>query len=292
MKKKIDLRAVFTDPLHAGMIAVYIVVVMMIVIPVQHAIMVRSSAGWWYATLNTIMPPLLPPEVAVSAEIEEAVHRIQGWDHHGAWRSVVTSMMSTMVISYLVGPSLFVWGLRARARAREHAAGWVRTTAIAVALAFGGGSVIALLPSVLNAYQFHRAHEETVSNVAKGKAGDRLSDELFMMANRAQVAYFVPENPGEQAGSWQCTDGSARPVLSIARLIPPGTEASMIDARHAVIGDMSYELVIETPDSLTIRGKCMASISEVTGDNAPSDSVRSGLLLGVTPDCVTMISWK
>ncbi len=292
MKKRIDLRPFLTDPLHGARILLYIVLVIAVAVPVQHAIMVRSSAGWWYATVNTILPPLHPPLVAAGEEVLDAVHRYQGIGDHGVWRAGVTSALTSLILGYLVGPSLFVWGLRARMRARQLSAGPLRTTVIALALAFGGASVVALVPTALMAYEFQRSHDALVDASTRSEACSRMSDELFTMANRAQVAYFVPEGSGQSAGSWVSNDGSGRPLLSITRLIPPGTKAVMADARHAVVGNVSFELVIEGPDSLTIRGIDPIAYEGEAVQEDSVDAAGRGLLLGVTPDRVTMIRWR
>lgn len=286
MKSRIDLRRLPRDPLHAFWIVSAAVLVMIMVVTVQDQIMRRSSMGRWYALVNTVLPPLPPPMVAAGAEVTEAVHRWEGIEEHGMWRSDVTSMLTSMIAAYLIGPSLFVWGLRARSRARAAGASRWRRTVILASLAWGGASVLSLLASLPLAYEFQNTHERLVAQEHHAARGDSLSLDLFDMGRRAQVAYFVPADGGHQGRSWQSPDGTGRPSVSIAQFLAPGTDAVMTDSRHAMIDGRSYELVIDGPDTLTITGRYARPVD---GDlESAQEITQAGMVLGVTPDRITM----
>lgn len=283
MKLKIDLRPILTDPLHWVRIVLYVTVAMVAFSSLQHAINRRSSQGGWCAVLNTIVPMLDPAMLAGGIEVEEAMNAFAGYGSRGVWRGGITAVMTSMVFLYLLGPTLFVWGLRARVKYRQGGSGAPHAAVIAGALACGGCSLLMLLPGLYSAYAAIGEREQDVWRSKAMQEECALLEEISLMARKAQVAYFVAGEPWQLAGSWQMSDGSKQPALSIVQLIDPGVDAVIKDSRHAVIRGRSYELIVERADSLTLRGACPPVPLNKNGEPAFETGGGRSITIGVTP---------
>lgn len=130
------------------------------------------------------------------------------------------------------------------------------------------------------------SHTRMVEEHVEADARGRLTDDLLLMAHKAQVAYFVAGEPWQLAGSWQLSDGSKQPALSVSQLIEPGVDARIHDSRHAVIDGRTYELTVERADSVTIRGTLPASCQTMTFPDG--EPLPIAYCIGVTPQRVTM----
>lgn len=288
MKSKIDLRPLIADPLHWVRILLYVLIAMVAFTSVRLSISRHSSQGGWYAALNDVVPIADPALLAGWIEVEEAVHAFAGYGSRGVWRGTITGVMTSMVLLYLVGPTLLVWGIRARARWRLREPGTPHAGVIAAALVFGLCSVMMLLPGFFSAYAAIEDHEEDLVQQAVAAEECTLLTELTLMARKAQVAYFVAGEPWQLAGSWQLSDGSKQPALSIVQLIEPGVDAEITDSRHAVIGGRSYELVVERADSLTLRGTCPPVIVGENGEPVFESGGERSIAMGITPASLSL----
>jgi hypothetical protein len=286
MKLKIDLRPVLTDPLHWFRIVIYVALVAVLAGPLQVALQKRAARGGWPAIWNAVLPPAAPPLIAAGIEVEEAMAKFAGYGSRGVWRATITATMMSMVCAYLVGPTLLIWGMRAHARYRLRDPGAPRAWVIAVALTLGGFSLVSLLTSAGIAYVAQESYTRMLGERVEADARNRLTDELLLMARKAQVAYFVAGEPWELAGSWQLSDGSKQPALSVAQLIEPGVDALIPDSRHAVIDGRTYELTVERADSVTIRGILPPLCQTITLDDGSTLPLE--YRVGVTPQTVTM----
>lgn len=288
MKLRIDLRTLIADPLHWVRIVLYVLVAMVAFASVRLYINRHSSQGGWCAVLNDVVPIADPVVMAGWIEVEEAVHAFAGYGSRGVWRGTITGVMTSMVVLYLIGPTLLVWGIRARARWRPGEPGTPHAGVIAAALVFGICSVTMLLPGFFSAYAAIEGHEEDLVQQAVGAEECTLLTELTLMARKAQVAYFVAGEPWQLAGSWQMSDGSRQPALSIVQLIEPGVDAEITDSRHAVIGGRCYELVVERADSLTLRGTCPPVLMRENGGPVFETGGERSIAMGITPASVSL----
>ena len=286
MKLKIDLRPVLTDPLHWFRIVVYVALVAVVAGPLQGALQKRAARGGWPAVWNAVLPPAAPPILAASIEVEEAMARFAGYGSRGVWRESITATMMSIVCAYLVGPTLLVWGMRAWSRYRLREPGAPRASLIAVALTLGGFSLVSLVTTGSIAYVAHESYARMCGEHVEADARGQLTDDLLLMARKAQVAYFVAGEPWQLAGSWQLSDGSRQPALSVVQLIEPGVDALIPDSRHAVIDGRTYELTVERSDSVTITGILPSSCQTITlSDGSPMPLTYC---IGVTPQTVSM----
>lgn len=292
MKMRIDLRPLLTDPLHGVRIVLYIVCAAIALGPLQQSLLSRISIGDHMFSTNLGFPPAQPPLIAGGVEVGEGILQYSGGTARGVWNAPVISVMMSMVFVYLVGPSLLVWGFRARARYRMKDPSASGATKIAVALAVGGFSVLSLLPGLGVAYSSRATHEIIVADNEASRELDCMATSLSLMARKAQVAYFVAGEPWQLAGSWQMSDGSKQPVLSIVQLIEPGVDAVIADSRHAVIDGRAYELVVERADSLTIKGECAAAHPKMSSLSGEREASMPGMCVGVTPYKVNMVLWE
>ncbi len=288
MRSKTDFRAVLTDPLHWMRIVLYVVIATVVLGSLQHYVNRRSSQGGWCAVLNTLIPMADPAVLAGGIEMIEASNAFAGYGSRGVWRGDITAVMMSMVFLYIVGPTLLVWGLRGRARFRRHEPGTPPAAVIAVAIAAGCCSVMLLVPGFRYAYSTIGEHERDIARVAAMEDEAALKDEMLLMAHKAQVAYFVAGEPWQVGGSWQMSDGSRQPALSIVQLIDPGAIAVIKDSRHALIGGRSYELIVERADSLTLRGQCPPIPPEVHGEPIFGNNGARDITIGVTPSTLSL----
>lgn len=289
MKSTIDLRPVLSDPLHWVRIVLYILIATVAIASLQHYVNRRSSQGGWCAALNNVLPMADPAVLAGGVEMVEASRAFAGYGSRGEWRGEITGVMMSMVFLYLVGPTLLVWGVRARARRRRGESGAAPVTAIAVAIAVGCWSVLMLVPGFQYAYATFGEFERETARAGARLEEEALWNEMMLMANRAQVAYFVAGEPWEVRNTWQMSDGSRQPALSIVQLIDPGAVAVIADSRHAVIAGRSYELIVERADSLTLRGTCPPIPLKENGEPLYEDNGARALSIGVTPSQCSVV---
>jgi hypothetical protein len=288
MKMRIDLRAVLADPLHAVRIILYVVCATIVLGPLQQFFLMKIGCGEPVVALTPGLTPVQPPVLAGGVEVREGLLQFNGATARGLWNGTITSVMMSMVFAYLVGPALLVWGLRARGRYRMKDPAAPGATKIAVALAVGGFSVVSLLPSLGLAYRSTATYESMVADNAASEELDSMSTTLSLMARKAQVAYFVAGEPWQLSGSWQLSDGSKQPALSIVQLIEPGVDAMITDSRHAVIDGRSYELAVVRADSLILRGQVAPAHPPQSGGAATDNGVGRSVTFGVTPYLLTM----
>lgn len=283
MKSRIDLRRVLADPLHWSRIVLYVVIATVVIGALQHYVNRRSSQRGLYEVLNNVIPMADPAVLAGGIEMVEASRAFAGYGSRGEWRGEITGVMMSMVFLYLIGPSLLAWGVRARMRRRRGEPSSAPVAAIALAIAIGCWSVLMLVPGFSHAYATFGESAQETARAAAGEEESALWTEMMLMVNRAQVAYFTAGDPWEVGNSWQMSDGSRQPALSIVQLVDPGVVAVIKDSRHAVIGGRSYELIVERADSLTLRGTCPPIPLNENGEPIFNDNGARALTFGITP---------
>ena len=287
MKMRIDLRPFVNDPLHWARLVVYVVLVTWGASVVRDHLFTTPPYGKWLTLRNHVLLLAAPPPVlAAGIGVEEVMAEFTGHSTRGVWRESVSAVMISLVGAYLVGPALLVWGLRARTRFRTAELKLPRAWMIVGAITLGGTSVAFLMPALFDAYMSQKLHERMVEDNVSADMNMRLSSELTLMAYKAQVAYFVAGEPWDLPASWQLSDGSRRPALSIVQLLEPGVDALVPDSRHAVIDGRVYEVTVVRADSLTITG--LLPPADLSARPADDRRWCSGFTVGVTPQQVTM----
>ncbi len=289
MKFRIDLQRAVKDPLHGIWIACYIGAAMIALGAVQESFV--HVAGWGDPAIP-IAHAVLPAQPAVLAggiEVAEGILQFSGHTARGVWSGYVTTTLMAMLISYMVGPALLVWGIRARARHRQQIAVRGGVPAIAAALALGGSTLAAVVPAPLYALVSHRTYTMLERDHRHSEALDDLSVELYVMARNAQVEYHRSGEPRGGGHTWLTPVHGRKGPLRMCDLLGPGRGPQCTESAHVTIGRQMFSLRIERADSLTLHGLV---VCEPPGCPAPADTSGQdtlSMVVGVTPLNVNMI---
>ena len=163
-------------------------------------------------------------------------------------------------------------------------------TRIAFALALGGLSLMSIIPAAMYAVISNATYKTMVHDCQVSAKQDSMSVELFQMARRAQVIYFLPGEMGGGNQSWLAGDGSGNPVIDLSRIQTPTQSAADGPDLCGSGNGYRYSLHVERADSLTIRGvnadiDVQGADGVVQGDHAE----RVEVCIGVTPDRVNVV---
>jgi len=290
MKLRIDLRPVVADPLHGARIGLYILLLAAGILQLQRFLL--QGAGWG-RSIDGASPWIAlaqPPLLAGGIEVQEGIQHFNGKSGRGVWTGQTTSVLVSVVATYVLGPALFVWGLRARARRRQNPLREAGATTIAAALTLGGLSLVSIIPAPMYAVMSSRAHSTMVHDCQVSAMQDEMSEDLFQMARRAQVIYFLPGGMGGGNQSWLAHDRSGKPVIDISRILLAAPSADVDAVLSCSRNCSKYSLRVERADSLTIKG--VTEGSDVQGTDGDAESVHAAkvqMCIGVTPDRVNVV---
>lgn len=289
MKFRIDLRSALKDPLHGIWIGCYIGAVMIAFGPVQDSLM--RFAGWGdpAAALAHAIPPAQPAAMAGGIEVDEGILQFTDHTARGIWSGRVTATLAAILISYVIGPALLVWGIRARARYRQRITVRGGVPVIAAALALGGMTFAALVPSPLLALSGQRTHAMLVRDFRYGETLDDLNVELYVLARNAQVRYHRSGDPRGGGHSWLEAGHAGPGSLHVADLLDPACRAQVTDSDRVMIGPQVFSLHVERADSLTLRGTVTCEPSSWSSANEAGTLDTLSMVVGVTPLHVNMI---
>ena len=289
MKLKTDFRPILADPLHGVRIVLYIVVLAAVFVPLQKELLRAAGWGRSFDGGNPVFSLAQPAILAGGIEVQEGIHHFNGKSGRGVWSGQTTSVLIALVLTYILGPALFAWGLHARAQWRRNPLGNAGVTRIALALSFGGMSLVSIIPAPMYAVISNTTYGTMVHDCRVSAVQDKISEDLFQMARRAQVIYFLPGKMGGGNQSWLAPDRSGNPVIDISRIVLP-TQSAECDSLCGSGCETVYSLSIERADSLTIRGV------RTETDVQPADSVARAehtgkieMCVGVTPDRVNLL---
>jgi hypothetical protein len=289
MKFKIDIRSVLTDPLHAVRIVLYVIVAAMLFVPLERVFL--ESAGWSESVGQVFspLPPAQPPILAGGIEVQEGVLGFNGHSARGIWTRQVTTALAAIIASYLICPTLLVWGIRARARYRNNVPVWGGATSIALALTFGGFSLLTILPAPVYAIVSGQTYAMMDRDCRSSEMLDAVSLDLYMMARKAQVKFFLSGDGREKRPSWFTQGASGKSAIDISSLLPPGKTATSADSVY-VSGDGSrFTLRVERADSLTIHVIRDPEGSRHDADASEGTPTMLQMCAGVTPEHVNMV---
>ena len=269
MRSRIDLRPVLTDPLHPVRVLLYIICAAVL--------------------LEPVLPPTQPGALAGGIEVLDGVLQFNGQSVRGVWTGPVTMALVSIVVLYLIGPALLVWGIRARARYRQNIAVRGGATVIAFALTLGGVSLLSVLPAPVYALLNAQTKSMMMRDSRSVDNMDMMSVDLYMMARKAQVRYFLSGSPRDAKHSWFPPDASGKAGLSMADLVSADRKAFSGDSVYVSPNGTRFSLHVEHADSLTIYG--VADWEGMGPEGLSSDGTQKALqmCIGVTPDAVNMV---
>jgi hypothetical protein len=289
MKFKIDFRPILKDPLHGFRIVFYVIAAAVILVPLQRALL--HGAGWGepIGQVFSLLPPAQPPILAGGIEVQEGLLGFNGQSARGIWTGQVTTVLAAVIVSYLICPTLLVWGIRARTRYRNKMPVRGGATSVVLALTFGGFSLLTILPAPVNAILSGRTYAMMNRDCRSSEILDAVSVDLYMMARRAQVNFFLSGHDREKKLSWLTPGTSAKSAIDISSLLPPGKASTSPDSLY-VSGDGSrFTLRVERADSLTIHVIRDTEGSGLEGDAPEGAATRLQMCAGVTPEHVNMV---
>ena len=218
MKFKIDWQQVRADPLHLGRIAIYIVVFGILVSIVDvDGIFFRELPQWVHAIPGWGI--LAPQAMAGGLQAEEAIERMSGQPKNRSWRRTHSGILIGILLLFILGPTLLVWGLRTRAQWRQMSAPRGSPFRIAAALTVGGYlfvglTVTTMMTSLVSLRNFRTQKSES----ALAANRDALALDLSLMAFKAQTFYHLPTKDGGGDGHWTKLPGREPSTLTLEDL--------------------------------------------------------------------------
>lgn len=290
MKFRINFRPVLTDPLHGVRIVLYILLLTVVFLSLQRVLL--KGAGWAqsFDGANPLSVLAQPALLAGGIEVQEGILHFNGKSGRGVWNGQITFVLMLIILTYVLGPALFAWGLHARARWHRNLSGNVGATRIAFALALGGLSLMSIIPAAMYAVISNATYKTMVHDCQVSAKQDNMSVELFQMGRRAQVIYFLPAEMGGGNQSWLARDGSGNPVIDISRIQIPTQSADDNPDLYGAGNGNRYSLRVERADSLTIRGVSVEIDVQGADGVARGDyAERVEVCIGVTPDRVNVV---
>lgn len=254
MKTRIEIRDAWNDPLHPLRIALYVVIAIAIVVPLQERFLILAGWGNKASPVFDQLPAAYPAMLAGGIEFAEGRRESLGASTRGVWSPQVSTALVALLVAYVIGPAMLVWGLMARGRYRRHVAVRGGATSIAFALAFGGALVVTLLPEPVYAIVGTRRIASLSRDQRFIEKCEGLESELYAMARKAQVRYYRSGGARGVGHSWLAGGRPGAPAVRIADLIEHPDVQLSADTMTMHIGPMTFTLSIDRADSLTIRG--------------------------------------
>jgi hypothetical protein len=297
MKFKIDLSKVAADPLHPFRIIITIALFSAAVLSLallaagmytmEKAILQHydGQRDLWNEFTTLAVRTSQPQVIAAEIRAREGINRFHGIQEQRRWRGELTALLALLAFIFLIGPSLLVWGIRARARwyrAQHPRRGTVR---IAAALAVGGFVVLSQAATIIMAVQSQGRLNTMVENAIASAERDAMEVEAIQMARKAQVLYFLSPKDGGCGLSWLAPDGSGRPAITISNIRQAGIPISKIMEPFYPQKPKSYVVEVYRSDSLSIRGT--GNATGLIDDRGTLDNVQ--VRIDVTPDKLTTV---
>lgn len=289
MKTRIDLRAAWKDPLHPIRIALYVMLGIAILIPLQERLLRMAGWGNKAAPVYYELPPAYPAVLAGGIEMAEGRLHSLGASTRGVWSGQVSTALVALLVAYVVGPAVLAWGFRARSRYRQCIPVRGGATSIALAMAFGGALVAAILPEPVYAIVGTRQLAMLSRDDRFTERCEGLETELYAMARRAQIRYFRSGTIRGQGHSWLTGDRSGTPAIHIGDLLDAPAGQVPADTMTICVANRTFSLNVECADSLTIRGTVPFEGDDRLPDPPAWLPHTIAMVVGVTPLNVHMV---
>jgi hypothetical protein len=256
MKFKIDFAKAASDPLHPLRIIILIALFSAGVYSLEKWFILKSDWGQapWRPVYGLALHASQPQLISAGIRIQEGIDRWRGNPENRHWRAELTILLALLVFSFVLGPALFVWGLRARARWYRYLPARRGTVRIATALAIGGFVVISQASTLILAFQSQSRFNTMLEDNTSAAERDAMSTELIQTATNAQVLYFLPKSEGGCGMSWLAPHASGRPAITLSDIRPAKLPTSKVTERAFPQKPKIYVLEVYRSDSLSILG--------------------------------------
>lgn len=297
MKFKIDLSKAAADPLHPARIIITISLLSAAVLllallaagmySMEKAILQQydGQRDLWTEFSTLVLTASQPQVIAARIRSQEGIDRFGGIQEERQWQGDLTGLLALLTLVFLVGPSLLVWGIRARARWYHAPPPRRGTVRIAAALTIGGFVVLSQAATIIAAIQSQKRFTLMMEDIRSSAEWEALSSEAVLMARKAQVLYFLPPKDGGCGMSWLASDGSGKPAITLSDIRPAGIPSSKITEPFYPQQPKSYVVEVYRSDSLSIRGT--GNAPGLIDDSRKLDNAK--VHITVTPDKITTL---
>jgi hypothetical protein len=224
--------------------------------------------------------------VAGGIRVSEGIGAFSGKPITGAWDTGHTMVMISMLLSYIIGPVLLLWGLNARKKWMREKHAKPSPLSILITTTLGGYIVafallVPTLSSLISWNSWQRMKADTRVNAIRDGAISSISALGF----QAQLLRWMPGTKG--GGPWMENPGGI--TVADLQVVLPSMEKSLW--QPGARSSMKYCLEITSPDSLTLWG-----IADVQGMNSggifrnrDSSSGNVQVRVGVTSSQLTTV---
>jgi hypothetical protein len=292
MSFRTRLQQIWRQPLHPAWIILAMVEIGVLVVFVERFVLHRVFSLWGFSLwsqqnfwMQDIHRMLWGSYIdAGGVRVGEGILAFSGKLVRGIWRSEHVLIIVSMVLSYLVGPSLFIWGMKARKLWLTEDPARRSAFPILAATALGGYIVFfALLIPVEASFGSWSIWQTMKSDMYVNAARDGAVSSVSVLGFQAQQLRLLPQAKG--GGPWMKGPGG----ITIAEIdtVLPRLERGLWET--GVRPTMKYVLEVESPDSLTIWGMAniRGGLHGSTFINKDSTTGNVQVRVGVTAERVT-----
>jgi len=297
MTFRTKVRQIWESPLHPVWIVLAILEIGVFVLCVDR-FFIRGSSFW-----NLFRPGGLPLQQFIMQDIHrilwgsyidaggirlsEGILAFNGKLVRGIWGPEHTLVIVSMVLSYVAGPALFLWGMKARKKWLTDKSSAPSKLRILGATAFGGYIIFfSLLVPIEASVESWRIWEQMKADSYANAARDGAIASVSTLGFQAQQLRLMPEAKG--GGPWVSGNGG----ISVADLdtVLPRLERGLWSADVTV--PTRYVLEVQSPDSLTIWGVAVARGGIGGGNFRNIDGTIGNVQVhaGVTPSRVSLMT--
>lgn len=285
MKFRIDGQAFKTDPLHAGRLAICIVVFGALVYFVD-AIRAEFMPPFPFQLSYSVLPP--PHFYLAGLKVTEGIDRFGGDIGDPSWKWSYLKILVVLLFSFIVAPTLLVWGLRARAEWRQKRETRGSPIFIAAALTVGGYyflllSFVALVAMPTQLWVMETQRKE--SRLAAQR--DAIAVDLQLMAFKARTFYHLPVPDGGGGGRWMNIPGRRSSTLTLEDIAHPEPVLARIYAPLFPQQPAHFVLEVFAGDSLAIWGVGHEEVADKSFPNKDSRRGKIQVCLGVGPTTIS-----
>jgi hypothetical protein len=291
MKFKIDFAKAASDPLHPLRVIVLIALLSAGAYSLEKWFLPKTDWGQapWRPQYGLALHATQPQMIAAGIRVQEGIDRFSGNPENRQWRAELTILLALLVFSFVLGPALFVWGLRARARWYRDLPARRGTVRVATALAVGGFVVLSQASTLILAFQSQSRFDKMLQDNTSAAEQDAMSTELVQMGRTAQILFFLPKSEGGCGMSWLAPDASGRAAINISDIQPMQLPTAKVIEPAFPQKPKSYVLEVYRSDSLSILGTGNSPAILAQDDTAQSSNSQLKRIqqrVDVTPDRV------
>ena len=292
MKFRTSVRQIWTNPLHPLWIILAMLELGVLIACFDRFVLHNATLWGLFRWARPPLPEFFMQDIhrilwgsyidAGGIRISEGISAFSGKLVRGIWKPEHTLVLVSMVLSYIVGPALLLWGLKARKARIDGKTAKPRTFSILAATATGGYIVVfALALPLVSSVESWQSWQRMKSDSYVNAIRDGATASVSILGFQAEQLRLMPEAKG--GGPWMNGPGG----ITIADLdtVLPRLERGLWEPGSK--GSMKFFLEIVSPDSLTIWGVADVQIAGSAFRNKDGAAGRVQVRSGVTPARVT-----